>query len=236
MPRPSPFEAPRTRPAISTKFDLGRNDFRGAGDLRRSRSSADPAPRLRRHSARWCKTDSSPPAPRAVCVRALKRVDLPTFGRPTIPHLKPIFDPLICVQAAGSGGLTIDRPWRAARGVRGSEILRLARRRAIQPHSEIASSTASTQGYSSLAKSFSTWPWTWSLLTGTADADPHPHIVVAAMSGNRTQAVVSGVAAAGLHAHFRRGEVDLVVEHGDVAELDLEEVLRFARPSARNRS
>jgi hypothetical protein len=28
-------------------------------------------------------------------VKALKRVDLPTFGRPTIPHLNPIL--LFCV-------------------------------------------------------------------------------------------------------------------------------------------
>jgi hypothetical protein len=26
----------------------------------------------------------------AVCVKALNKVDLPTFGNPTMPHLKPI--------------------------------------------------------------------------------------------------------------------------------------------------
>ena len=33
----------------------------------------------------------------AVWVSALKRVDLPTFGKPTIPHLKPIIYHLPCL-------------------------------------------------------------------------------------------------------------------------------------------
>ena len=53
-------------------------------------SGAGRAPPPRRCSARWCRTDSWRPAPRPFCVSALKSVDLPTLGRPTMPHLKPM--------------------------------------------------------------------------------------------------------------------------------------------------
>jgi hypothetical protein len=61
--------------------------FRRSGQRREPRiGHAD----RRRHSARWCRTDSWRACAAAVWVRALNRVDLPTLGRPTMPHLKPI--------------------------------------------------------------------------------------------------------------------------------------------------
>ena len=64
-----------------------------AGDLARASRAADRAPRRRRHWARWCRTDNWPPAPPRSAVSALNSVDLPTLGRPTMPHLKPMSCP-----------------------------------------------------------------------------------------------------------------------------------------------
>jgi hypothetical protein len=54
--------APGRGPAMSTKFMRVGDDLLRAGDLRQRRG-ADRARRRRRRSARWCRTDSSPPAP-----------------------------------------------------------------------------------------------------------------------------------------------------------------------------
>src|SRR4029077_3607850 len=40
----------------------------------------------------------------AVCVSALKSVDLPTFGRPTMPHLNPMIYPYRLLVAPSFGG------------------------------------------------------------------------------------------------------------------------------------
>src|SRR6185312_2256726 len=61
-----------------------------------------------------------------------------------------------------------------------------------------------------------------------ADADAHALVVVADVGGDRAQAVVPGDAAADLHPHFRRGEIDLVVEDDDVADGDLVEARGFS--------
>src|SRR4029077_10376176 len=47
------------------------------------------------------------------------------------------------------------------------------------------------------------------------------------MRRDRAQAVVTGDAAADLDPHLRRRQLELVLEHGDVAGRDLEEVGRF---------
>jgi hypothetical protein len=60
-----------------------------------------------------------------------------------------------------------------------------------------------------------------------ADAEADPAVVVAAMGGDRPQAVMARIAAADLHPELGRGKVELVVEHGDVPQRDLEEVLGF---------
>ena len=62
---------------------------------------------------------------------------------------------------------------------------------------------------------------------GMTDAEPHAAIVVADMRGDRAQAVMAGNAAADLDPHLRRRQFELVVEHGDVAGRELEEVRGF---------
>ncbi len=66
-----------------------------------------------------------------------------------------------------------------------------------------------------------------------ADADAHADIIVAEMGGHRFQAVMPGDAAAGLHPHLAGGEVELVVEHDHVVELELVEVHGFLSGLAR---
>ncbi len=86
--------APRTSPAMSTNSRLVGMIL---ADLHRSppaRPAACPAPATRRHSARSCRTDGC-----AACAATGKTVNaydqdgdqLPTFGRPTMPRLKPIY-------------------------------------------------------------------------------------------------------------------------------------------------
>ena len=74
------------------------------------------------------------------------------------------------------------------------------------------------------------------LHAGMADADAHAAVVVADMRGDRAQAVVAGDAAADLHPHLGRRQFDLVVEHHDVAELELVEMRRLRDRAARTRS
>jgi hypothetical protein len=89
LPSPSPREAPRTSPAMSTKVSRVGMTWR---------DPAISASRLRRGSG----TATSPTfgsivqkgkfaaCAAAVRVSALNSVDLPTFGSPTMPHLKPM--------------------------------------------------------------------------------------------------------------------------------------------------
>ena len=71
------------------ELDRGRHDLLRLDDRRPARRGADPAPARCRRSDRSCRTGSSPPrCPRLVS--ALNSVDLPTLGRPTMPHLMPI--------------------------------------------------------------------------------------------------------------------------------------------------
>jgi len=89
LPKPSPFEAPFTRPAISTKvivvlivycdFDIE--------DILFSLSSGTATIPIfgsivqKGKFSAWAFLET---------VNALNKVDLPTLGKPTIPHLKPI--------------------------------------------------------------------------------------------------------------------------------------------------
>ena len=67
---------------------------------------------------------------------------------------------------------------------------------------------------------------------GMTDAEPHPAIVIADMRRDRAQAVMAGDAAADLDAHFGRRQFEFVLEHGDVACRDLEEVGGFLHRAA----
>ena len=99
----------RTRPSREGPSPASRS--------RRAARAAGRAPRRCRRWARWCRTDSSPPRCPAL-VSALNRVDLPTFGSPTMPHLRLMVS---CFRAAA--------PWclRVERGHRPFAIARRAR-------------------------------------------------------------------------------------------------------------
>src|SRR6185369_3126281 len=62
---------------------------------------------------------------------------------------------------------------------------------------------------------------------GMTDPEPHPAVVVADMRGDRAQPVMTGDAAADLHAYFRRRQFEFVLKHGDVGGTELEEVRGF---------
>ena len=55
------------------------------------------------------------------------------------------------------------------------------------------------------------------LVARMADAEADSAVLVAAMGGDRAQAVMAGIAAADLHAEFRRRKIELVVEDRHVA-------------------
>ncbi len=88
FPKPSPFDAPATKPAISTNSIVVGMTFSGltisASSFSRV-SGTGTMPELGSIVQKG-KFSASIPA----LVSALKRVDLPTLGRPTIPQLKPI--------------------------------------------------------------------------------------------------------------------------------------------------
>ena len=138
-----------------------RHDLRRTWRAARARRAADRAPPPRRHSARWCRTDSSPPAPPRSAVSALKSVDLPTFGRPTMPHLKPMMS---LVLDARSRRVSPDRPasFGSPKPLACMARCTLFWKLASWPFasssalSAMMSHSASTQSRSSLAKSLST--------------------------------------------------------------------------------
>src|SRR5690554_282284 len=88
LPRPSPLEAPATRPAISTRSRVvGRTccGLTSSACLLRRGSGTGAAPVLGSMVQNGTLSASIP-----ALVRALKRVDLPPLGRPTIPQLNPM--------------------------------------------------------------------------------------------------------------------------------------------------
>ena len=50
-------------------------------------------------------------------------------------------------------------------------------------------------------------------LAGMADAKAHPAVIRAQGGGDGAQAVLSRIAAAGLHFQFAGGQIDLVMHH-----------------------
>jgi hypothetical protein len=136
-------------------------------------------------------------------VSALKRVDLPTFGRPTMPHLMPI--------ALRSLGVC---------------------RRFIASFMSPATASGSTPMASSMARSIeassslpgrpSTQGVTRSLWPGMADADAQAvELAVAEHLHDVAQAVLAAVAAVELHARGAGRQVQLVVRHQALFGLDL---------------
>src|SRR5476651_114618 len=92
LPRPSPFEAPATRPAMSTNsMVVGRMRFGLTMAARASRRGSGIGT-IPVFGSMVQKGKFSAAIPDLV--RALNRVDLPTLGRPTMPQLNPmVFSP-----------------------------------------------------------------------------------------------------------------------------------------------
>src|SRR6185437_9675394 len=67
---------------------------------------------------------------------------------------------------------------------------------------------------------------------GVTDPEPHAAIIVADMRGDRAQAVMAGNAASDLHPHLPGRQLELVLEHGDLAQAELEEVRSFLHGAA----
>ncbi len=88
LPRPSPFEAPATKPAISTNsivVGITRCGLTIAVSLSKRGSGTGTMPVFGSMVQ-----NGKFSAAIAAFVNALNNVDLPTFGRPTIPQLKPM--------------------------------------------------------------------------------------------------------------------------------------------------
>ncbi len=88
LPRPSPFDAPATRPAMSTNsivVGITRCGFTMVASSSRRGSGTGTMP-VFGSIVQNGKFAAAMPA----LVSALNRVDLPTLGRPTMPHLMPM--------------------------------------------------------------------------------------------------------------------------------------------------
>ena len=70
------------------------------------------------------------------------------------------------------------------------------------------------------------------LVAGMADAEADALVIVADMGADRAQAVVSGIAAADLDAHFGGRKIEFVVQHDDGVEVELMEAHRLADAAA----
>src|SRR5579883_3126796 len=66
------------------------------------------------------------------------------------------------------------------------------------------------------------------LVPWMADTDPHAPIIIADMVADRAQTIMSGIAAADLDPEPPRRQVELVMENGDIGEIDLVEACRLA--------
>ena len=89
LPRPSPFDAPLTKPAMSTKVmrvGIIVLELAIAASLSRRASGTPTSPTL----GSMVQNGKFAACAAAVFVKALKSVDLPTFGKPTMPILKPM--------------------------------------------------------------------------------------------------------------------------------------------------
>src|SRR5580704_17509841 len=59
------------------------------------------------------------------------------------------------------------------------------------------------------------------LVAGMADADPHAPVLVAEMFGYGSEAVMAGIAAAGLDPHLARRQIEFIVKDDDSRRIDL---------------
>ena len=177
---------------------------------------------------------------RASAVSALNRVDLPTLGSPTMPHLKPMVSESITSRTSGEACRRGPRLPQVVASRRSPHPCACAgRARAAHRRFRLPAAWRGDAGLELVVGAFGKIgrglgdgaeqrlePVVLGfrevvqhlvrhqiLAAGMADADAHAHIVVADMGGDRAQAVMAGDAAAGLHPHLAGDEIELVMEH-----------------------
>src|SRR5690606_17525133 len=203
LPRPSPLLAPATRPAMSTNSnEVGttRSGLTISASCCRRGSGTGTTPVLGSMVQKG-KLAAAMPA----LVRALNRVDLPTFGRPTMPHLMPMGR-----NSSGFRGVEAlhrlvevagDRQRQHRQGVvHGPQDGRLV----------VPARPAQHPGGDPV------------LVAGMADADPQAvELAVAQQPDDVAQAVLAAVAAIELQPGHARRQVQLVVGDQHLLRLDL---------------
>src|SRR6478672_10469486 len=206
LPRPSPLAAPATRPAMSTNSTAVGMTFCGLtmSDSALRRGSGTGTTPTFGSIVQKGKLAAAMPA----LVSALNRVDLPTFGRPTMPHLMPMVS-----------------PGRSARGRTGVEALGrlvdVARDRQRQDRFGVVD-RAENRGLVVAAGLAQHPRRDLVLVARMADADPQPvEPAMAQQAHGVAQPVLAAVAAIELEAGGARREVELVVRQQRFFRLDL---------------
>src|SRR5690554_4592507 len=93
LPKPSPFDAPATKPAISTNSIVVGSTRSGLTISARGPKRGSGTGTMPVFGSMVQKGKFSAAIPDLV--KALNRVDLPTLGKPTIPQLKPMVGTLL---------------------------------------------------------------------------------------------------------------------------------------------
>src|SRR5262245_40637642 len=236
LPRPSPLEAPLTRPAISTKVSrvgLILADFASFASTSRRGSGTITSPTF----GSMVLNGYFDACAAAVAVSGLKTVDLPTLERPRMPPVKPM-----TLLGSITPRVSLVGPFRLlgnkeSLGLHGEMHLVLEARilafrqqlgvvrddgaQRFDPRPLVLGEVVEHVGLDQV------------LQAGMPDADAHAPILVADMRRDRAQPVVAGDAAAGLDPHLAGREVDLVVHHHDVGEPELVEMRGFRHRAAR---
>src|SRR5688572_8606706 len=206
LPRPSPLAAPATRPAMSTNSTAVGMTFCGftMSDSALRRGSGTGTTPTFGSIVQKGKFAAAMPA----LVSALNRVDLPTFGRPTMPHLMPM-------------------------GIRGPCWLRLRRIEALHRLVEIARDRqrqdrrgvvdGAEDGGLVVAAGLAKHPRRDLVLVARmADADPQPmEFAVPEQAHGVAQAVLATVPAVELEPRDTGREIQFVVHEQRLFRLDL---------------
>src|SRR3546814_6823326 len=225
LPRPSPLAAPATRPAMSTNSTAVGSTFCGltisASAFRRG-SGTGTTPTFG-SIVQNGKLAAAMPA----LVNALKRVDLPTLGRPTMPHLMPMDFP-----GLGSGDWGLAHHVASPQSLAPSSLLR------VQPLHRLAEVIGHRQRQH--VDGIVDRPCDLDVVTGRgtaeyprgdavlvarmADADPQPvELAVAEKAAGVATAVLAAVAAVELQPRHAGWQVEFVVRQQGLLRLALPE-------------
>src|SRR5690606_38823563 len=205
-PSPSPLEAPATRPAMSTNSITVGSTFWGftmSASWARRGSGTGTTPTLGSMVQKG-KLAAAIPA----FVSALNRVDLPTFGRPTMPHLMPMCSSVLRRVQPGHGvhEIALHRQRQCVQGVVDG---------AVDQDLVLCRSPAEHPGGNPV------------LVAGVADADAQAvEAAMAQQAHGVAQAVLPTVAAIELEAGRAGRQVQLVVREHRLLRRDLPELQR----------